>query len=213
MSSALRRGHSVSGVFDQQCDALPAADAGRGDAAAQSGAAQLARQRDGEADASRRKRMPDRDRAAIHVQFRLVERKLARARHHLRAERLVDFDPVDVAERDASARQQSADRRHRADAHDLRRTADGDAGDDPRQRFLSRCRRIAAGADEAGGGAMRTTAELLPAVCTPPNTGRSFSSVVTGDGRTWVSARTASVLRSSLMPRGWRTFAFERSQW
>ena len=78
--------------------------------------------------------MADRDRAAVHVQPGLVQPQRARAGHRLGGERLVDLDPVDGVEPQADPFQQRIDRRHRADAHHLRRAADRDAGDQAGER-------------------------------------------------------------------------------
>src|SRR5256885_3818669 len=86
-------GRSVK-ILDQQRDALPAADAGGGDAVARVRAFQLARNRYREPDPGRAERMADRDRAAVDVEFLLVEPERAGAGHHLRAKCLVDLEAI-----------------------------------------------------------------------------------------------------------------------
>ncbi len=80
--------------------------------------------------------MADGNRAAIDVELVLVEAEFARAGHDLGAEGLVDLEAADLVERQPGAVQHRLDRRHRADAHDLRRHADGGAGQNARQRLL-----------------------------------------------------------------------------
>src|SRR5215831_10112963 len=134
------------GVLDEQRDALAAADAGRGDAVAQPRALELARERERESHAGRTQGMADGDGAAVDVELDLVDAELARARHHLRAERFVDFEAIDIRKLEAGALEHGLDRRHRADAHDVRRYAHGGAGDNARERGL------ATALDVVGGG-------------------------------------------------------------
>ena len=59
----------------------------------------LVEERRGDARAGRSDRMAERDRAAVDVDAREVDREVARARDHLRREGLVQLDQVDVRER------------------------------------------------------------------------------------------------------------------
>ena len=112
----------------------------------------------------------------------------ARAGHHLRAERLVDLEAVDVGELQAGALEHRLDRRHRADAHDLRRHADRRARDDARERRLAVLASRSPPRPTSAAAAPSTIAEELPPVCTPPKAGRILASCSTGEGRTCVSA-------------------------
>ena len=163
-----RRRHDPA-ILDQECDPLPAADAGRRNAVAAVAAIQFARERQRKANAGRAKRMADRDRAAIDVELVFVDVELARTGHHLCAKGLVDFEAIDIGELEARVSEQRPDRRSRPDTHDMRRNAGRDAGDEavrsaffpcawrsqrtppaprPRRR---RCRGIAAGLHAAEG--------------------------------------------------------------
>src|SRR5208282_340119 len=63
--------------------------------------------------------MPDGDCASVDVELATVESKLALASENLRAEGLVDFEPIDLRQAQASQVQQSLDCRYWRDAHDL----------------------------------------------------------------------------------------------
>ena len=64
---------------------------------------------------------------------------------HLRGKGLVEFDQVDVVERQAGALQRQLDGGHRADAHALGLDAGDRPGDQARQRLQTeRCRLLAA---------------------------------------------------------------------
>src|SRR5882672_4487655 len=136
------------GVFDQQCDALSAADAGGGNAVAQAAVLQFTRERDGEAHAGGPQRVTDRDRAAIDVEPVLVEAERACAGHHLRTERLVDLETIDVRQFQACALEHGIDRRHRADAHDFGRHARGRTCDQAAERGLGVFPDVIAGSRE-----------------------------------------------------------------
>src|SRR5450755_3888619 len=84
--------------------------------------------------------MTDGDGAAIDVELGLVEAEFARASQHLSAEGLVNFDAVDLTERQPSALQQRADRWRRTDAHDLGRATHRDRADQLRQRRFAGAR-------------------------------------------------------------------------
>jgi hypothetical protein len=136
------------GILDEQRDALAAADAGRGDSVAQPRALGLAREREREPHAGRPQGMADGDGAAVDVELGLVDAEFARARHHLRAERFVDLETIDIRKLEAGALEHGLDRRHRADAHDFRRHAHGGAGENARERGLAAALDVIGGGDE-----------------------------------------------------------------
>ena len=74
------------------------ADAERRDAARGADASHLVDQRRGQAGAAATKRVTDRNRAAIDVQFCVVDAQLALAGEGLRGERLVQLEQVDAVE-------------------------------------------------------------------------------------------------------------------
>src|SRR6266436_3145959 len=123
--------------LDQHGAALPAADTFGGDAAL--GAQPLHRvdEMQHDAIAAAANGMPEADRAAVDIQFCLVDlpggafkpKNLAaelfvvpggKASQHLRRERLVQFPGLDVPERQFVALQEFGRRQHRAEAHDAR---------------------------------------------------------------------------------------------
>src|SRR5437762_98924 len=124
------------GIFNQQRDALPTPNAGGGNAIAQAGAFELARKSNREAHAGRAERMADGDRAAVHVELFFVKTERARAGHHLRAERFVDLEAVDIGEMQAGLLNHGLDCRHGADPHDFGRHARGRAREQPCERLL-----------------------------------------------------------------------------
>ena len=79
--------------------------------------------------------MADGDGPAVDVDLGAVEAQLALDRNVLRAERLVDLEAGDVAELQPGLGEHGADRRRRADPHDLRRHAHRRAGDDAGERL------------------------------------------------------------------------------
>src|SRR5439155_17374788 len=83
-------------------------------------AAQLVEQRDHQARPAHPQRMPDRDRAAVHVYALRIELKLANDDEALRREGLVQLDEIDVARIDARPLEQLPHRRNRPNPHDLR---------------------------------------------------------------------------------------------
>src|SRR6266511_2925694 len=133
-------------VLDQQGDALPAADAGRGDAVAHLRAPELAREREGEPHAGCAQRMTDGDGAAVDVELGFVDAEFARARHDLRAEGFVDLEAIDVRKLEPRALEHGLDGGHRTDAHDVRSHADGCTGEDARERWPPL--RVIGGGDE-----------------------------------------------------------------
>ena len=74
--------------------------------------------------------MAERDRAAVDVQPLRIDRQLAQAGEHLRGERFVQLDEIDLVEREPGQLQHLADRRHRADAEALRLDAGGRVRDE-----------------------------------------------------------------------------------
>jgi len=93
-------------------------------------------------------RMADGNRAAVDVELGFVDAELARAGHHLGAERLVDLEAIDVGKFMAGALEHRFDGGNRADAHDLRRHAHSGAGDDARERKLAGSLCVIAGGDQ-----------------------------------------------------------------
>ena len=73
-------------------------DAERRDAARGAGASHLVDQRRGQAGAAATKRVTDRNRAVVDVQFCVVDAQLALAGEDLRGERLVQLEQVDTVE-------------------------------------------------------------------------------------------------------------------
>src|SRR6478609_8503682 len=89
--------------FEDRRQALAYADAERGDAARGAGASHLVDQRRGQAGAAATKRVTDRNRAAVDVQFCVVDAQLALAGEGLRGECLVQLEQVDAVERQVRA--------------------------------------------------------------------------------------------------------------
>src|SRR6187402_431911 len=81
-----------AGVLDQERDALPAADAGRGQAVARPAAPQLVHQGQHQARARGAQRVAQADRAAVDVAALAIEPQLLLAGHVLGREGLVDLD-------------------------------------------------------------------------------------------------------------------------
>src|SRR6516165_4670166 len=109
----------VSKVFDDNCNSLPAANAGRRESILAFAPAQLIQQSDQQPRASRAKRMSQRDRSAIHVDLLAIEPQLLFHCKVLRCECLVHFDQVKVIEREPGLLQRDPGRGHRPRAHDL----------------------------------------------------------------------------------------------
>ena len=78
--------------------------------------------------------MAERDGAAVDVQPIRIDGQLAQAGEHLRGERFVQLDEIDLVERQPGELQRLADRRHRADAEALRLDAGGRERDEAGQR-------------------------------------------------------------------------------
>src|SRR5687767_4666410 len=87
-------------TFDNGCDALTAADAGGGQAALQATAAELQREREQQPGAGHAERMSERDGAAVDVDPVAVQAELLLDRQVLRRKRLVDFNEVDIVQRE-----------------------------------------------------------------------------------------------------------------
>ena len=88
--------------------------------------------------------MAERDGAAVDVQLLARNRLVLQHREHLRRERFVQFDEIEVRHRQSRALKQLAHRRHRADAHDARIDAGRRPADDARERLdAERCARAA----------------------------------------------------------------------
>src|SRR5205085_2168903 len=116
-------------------DALPAADAGRGQAVATAAAAQLHERRQDEARARSAERVAERYRAAVDVRLRAVEAEFLLDGEVLAGEGLVDFDEVYVREFEARLLQGLADGGHGADAHQVGLDARVGPRDDAAQRL------------------------------------------------------------------------------
>ena len=67
-------------------------------------------------------------------------RQVAQHREHLRRERLVELDQIEIVERKPGRSEQLPHRRHRADPHDPRIHAGRRPANDPRQRLNPRAR-------------------------------------------------------------------------
>ena len=85
------------------------------------------------ARARRADRMAERDRAAVDVDSRGIERQVPQDGQDLRREGFIQLDQLEVAELQAGAIQELADRGHRSDAHHARIDAGGRPPDDPRE--------------------------------------------------------------------------------
>ncbi len=79
--------------------------------------------------------MPERDRTAVDVETGLVHRQFAKARQHLRRERFVQLDEVDVVHRKARQLQDLPDCRHGPCAESLRRDPGCRVRDEARERL------------------------------------------------------------------------------
>ena len=90
-------------------------------------------QRRGQAGAAATKRVTDRNRAAVDVQFCVVDAQLALAGEGLRGERLVQLEQVDAVKRQFRAQKRLANRGHGSEPHergiDAGRGARTDEGD------------------------------------------------------------------------------------
>ena len=183
---------SARRALEERRLALADADAQRREAVAAAAAAQLVRERDDEPGAAHAERMAERDRAAVDVHALLVEPELAHDGEALRGERLVQLDEVELAGRDAGAREQLAHGRDRPDAHDARIDARDRAAREARERLGAERAARAPRSRSRRAAAPSLMPLELPAVTVPParNAGRSFASasaVVSGRGCSSVS--------------------------
>ena len=76
-------------------------------------------QRGHDAGAGHAERVAEGDRAAVHVELVPRDAEVLGRRDHLRGERLVDLDEVDVVDRHAGPLERLAAGLDRAEAHDL----------------------------------------------------------------------------------------------
>ena len=120
--------------LDRERHAHAAADAQRRQAAARAAALQLVQKRDHDPRAGRADRMPEGNRTAVDVQPIGRDGRVAQHGQHLRGERLVQLDQIEVVDAEADPIAQLLNRRHRADAHDARI----DAGARPPEDFRAR---------------------------------------------------------------------------
>src|SRR5205823_13758144 len=119
--------------LEDRRQALSYPEAERRDAARGAGASHLVDQRRGQAGAAATKRVTNRNRAAVDVQFCVVDAQLALAGEGLRGERLVQLEQVDAVERQFRAQKRLAHRGHGSEPHergiDAGRGARTDEGD------------------------------------------------------------------------------------
>ena len=99
------------------------------------------------------------------------------AGEHLRGERLVQLDEIDLVERQAGQLQRLADRRHRADAEALGLDAGRREGDEARRAASGRAPARSAADVTTTAAAPSLVCDELPAVTVPVawNAGRSFA--------------------------------------
>src|SRR5437016_257413 len=83
-------------ILEEHRNSLPTANAGRGDSIAQFRVTEFTRERKSEPDAGGRQRMPNRNRAAIHIEFVAVDPQLALHSDELRGKRFVDLESIDL---------------------------------------------------------------------------------------------------------------------
>src|SRR5512134_1959548 len=91
-----------------------------GDASFRAPAAHFVEERRRDPGAGGADRVAERDRSAVDVDAAEVEGEIARAGNDLGGEGLVELDEVDVGQAELRPGEQSADRRHGADAHPRR---------------------------------------------------------------------------------------------
>src|SRR5439155_27265811 len=111
--------------------------AGRGDSIAQFRVTEFTRERKSEPDAGGRQRMPNRNRAAIHIAFVAVDPQLALHSDELRGKRFVDLESIDLTSGEPGVTDQLSNRRRRPHAHDLRSQAYRGYTRDTRERLDS----------------------------------------------------------------------------
>src|SRR5439155_9997567 len=98
-----RRDRVFLAALDPRRDSLAAADAERREPVALLTLAELVGEREREARARRAERVPERDRAAVHVRLLAVEAEILFHRQVLRGERFVDLDEIHVLDLEAGA--------------------------------------------------------------------------------------------------------------
>src|SRR5215472_11781235 len=125
-----RKAASVVERLDDDGDPLAAADAGGGQAVAQTLAAEFVEQSDDQAGAGSAKGMAEGDSAAVNVGLVANEAEFFFNREILRGEGLVDFDAIHLIEVQTDGLQRFPRRRYRADAHDAGIYAGDTPGDD-----------------------------------------------------------------------------------
>src|SRR5882757_6524497 len=140
---------------------LATADAHGFQAVAGAAASHLVQQRGEDADAGRADRMAERDARSVDVEAIEVgggEIPFPGHREHLRSERLVQFDQIDVGQVETGSLQGLGGGRYRADAHDLGADPGGRPTDQAGQGAKSQFDGTFLGGDHADGGAVVLTA-------------------------------------------------------
>src|SRR5437764_3859584 len=90
-------------AFDDHGHALAAADAHALEPIAGAGVLETVEERGHDPRASHAERVTEGDRAAVRVELLPRDAELSGRRHHLRGERLIDLDQVDVVDRQPRA--------------------------------------------------------------------------------------------------------------
>lgn len=159
MRSGDPRSRCLSQSFDQRRDALTDTDAHGDHGAPRPGAGERIHGRQGEPRARHAEGMAERDGAALRVDVcgTVREPEFAQHRERLGREGLVEFDQVDVAERQTLARQQLAHGRNRTHPHDAGRHARHCHRDDPGQRVEAVPARRSVARHDQGRGAVVDT--------------------------------------------------------
>src|SRR5262245_34919812 len=142
-------------ALDQRARAEPAAATHRHEADLLVGALELVQQRRDQAGAGRAERVPERDRAAVHIDAVHVGLQLAPPGRDDRREGLVDLDQIDVVDLHPVAVEQLLRRRDGTGEHDHGVDADGGLVDDPRTRLEAERLRLLALHQQHGGGSVR----------------------------------------------------------
>src|SRR5450830_1439623 len=135
-------------IFQQQSNALTAADAGRGNAIARTAPAHLTRGRNRQPHTGGGQRMAHGNGATVDVEFAAIKTEFSFDGNYLRPLRFIDFKAADVIQRQTTALQQQTNGRRRADTHDFwRHTYDG-GGYDTGQGFAIVTAHVAAGGND-----------------------------------------------------------------
>src|SRR2546421_5308776 len=124
-----------SDALEDDCDALTAADAGRGEAVATASALEFVERRQHEPRARRAERVAEGDCAAVDVRLRAVEAEFTFDGEVLAGEGLVDFDEINLFELQTCLLKCLADGGHGADAHQVGLDARVGPTDDAAQRL------------------------------------------------------------------------------